>query len=45
MNNSMHLLFLQSFDPQGLATINYVDAQDDLKLDLTGGTLSNRLFF
>ena len=37
--------FLQSFDPQGLATINYVDAQDDLKLDLTGGTLSNRLFF
>ena len=37
--------FLQSFDPAGLATIQYVDAQDDLKLNLTGGTLTNRLFF
>lgn len=37
--------FLQSFDPAGLATINYVDAQDDLKLNLSGGTLTNRLFF
>ena len=37
--------FLSSFDPAGLATINYVDAQDDLKLNLTGGTLTNRLFF
>lgn len=37
--------FLQSFDPAGLATINYVDAQDGLKLNLTGGTLTNRLFF
>ena len=37
--------FLSSFDPEGLATITYVDAQDDLKLNLTGGTLTNRLFF
>lgn len=37
--------FLSAFDPEGLATIAYVDAQDDLKLNLTGGTLTNRLFF
>ena len=35
--------FLSSFDPQGLATIAYVDAQDNLKLNLTGGTMSGDL--
>jgi hypothetical protein len=35
--------FLSSFDPQGLATIAYVDAQDNLKLSLTGGTMSGDL--
>ena len=37
--------FFSSFDPAGLATINYVDAQDDLKLNLSGGTITDRLFF
>ena len=35
--------FLSAFDPQGLATIDYVDAQDDLHLKLTGGTMTGQL--
>ena len=35
--------FLSSFDPAGLATIAYVDAQDELKLNLTGGTMTGNL--
>ena len=35
--------FLSSFDPVEYATIDYVDDQDDLKLNLTGGTLTGRL--
>ena len=31
-------VLLSSFDPAGLATIDYVDAQDALKLDKAGGT-------
>ena len=34
--------FLSAFDPTGLATIDYVDAQDELKLSLTGGSGSDR---
>ena len=32
-----------SFDPAGLATIDYVDERDATKLDLTGGTLTGNL--
>ena len=32
-----------SFDPQGLATINYVDGQDDKKLNKSGGTIAGTL--
>ena len=35
--------FLPSFDPSTYATIQYVDAQDDLKLPLTGGEMSGRI--
>ena len=34
-----------SFDPQGLATIDYVDKQDDKKLSKSGGKISGRLGF
>ena len=37
--------FLSAFDPAGLASIEYVDAQDDLKLNLTGGTITGDLRF
>ena len=37
--------FLSSFDPTGLASIEYVDNQDDLKLNLSGGTLSGNVLF
>lgn len=36
-------ILLSSFDPAGLATVDYVDAQDDTKLNLTGGTLTGEL--
>ena len=36
-------ILLSSFDPAGLATIDYVDAQDDTKLSKTGGTLTGAL--
>ena len=35
--------FLQQFDPAGLATIAYVDAQDDLKVDKSGDTVQGTL--
>ena len=34
---------LSSFDPAGLATMDYVDAQDDLKLNKAGDTLTGTL--
>ena len=34
---------LSSFDPAGLATMDYVDAQDDLKLNKAGDTLTGDL--
>ena len=34
---------LKSYDPSGLATMSYVDAQDDLKLNLIGGAMSGEL--
>ena len=34
-----------SFDPQGLATIDYVDEQDDKKLDKSGGIIDGALHF
>ena len=34
---------LSSFDPAGLATIEYVDGQDDKKLDISGGTMTGAL--
>ena len=36
---------LSSYDPAGLATMDYVDAQDDLKLNLAGGTLTGPIDF
>ena len=36
-------VLFSSFDPAGLATTQYVDAQDATKLDLTGGTLTGVL--
>ena len=38
-------VFLSSYDPAGLATIEYVDLQDDLRLKKTGGSLSGDLVF
>ena len=35
--------FLPPFDPSQYATVDYVDNQDDLKLNLTGGTLTGTL--
>ena len=37
--------FLPSFDPSAYATIQYVDAQDDLDLKKTGGTITGSLNF
>lgn len=36
-------LFLQQFDPTGLATINYVDQQDELKVSKSGDTVKGVL--
>ena len=36
-------ILLSAFDPAGLASIDYVDAQDSKKLNLTGGTLTGEL--
>ena len=38
-------VLLSSFDPSGLATIEYVDAQDALKLDKAGGTATGNFDF
>ena len=35
--------FLPPFDPSAYATSDYVDSQDDLKLNLSGGTLTGNL--
>ena len=35
--------FLSAFDPSGLATIDYVDARDATKLNLSGGVLTGGL--
>jgi len=35
--------FLPQFDPSGLATIDYVDAQDDLKVSRSGDTIQGTL--
>ena len=39
------LTHLSSYDPSGLATIDYVDAQDNLKLNLTGGVMTGNIQF
>jgi hypothetical protein len=36
-------LLLSSFDPAGLATIDYVDERDNAKLDKTGGTVTGNI--
>ena len=38
-------ILLSSFDPAGLATVDYVDAQDDTKLNKSGGTITGSLNF
>lgn len=42
-NATYAVLHLSSFDPSGLATMVYVDAQDQQRLPLTGGTLTGAL--
>ena len=37
--------FLSAFDPEGLATIDYVDSQDDLKVSKSGDTIQGPLNF
>lgn len=38
-------VFLSSYDPSGLATIEYVDLQDDLRIKKTGDAMSGDLLF
>ena len=38
-----HVTFLSAFDPAGLATCDYVDAQDALRLSLSGGNMNGPL--
>ena len=37
--------FLSAFDPEGLATIDYVDAQDDLRVAKAGDSMQGPLIF